>query len=273
MIPTRDRAPYLEVTLASVMPQAREVGAEVLVVDNGTDLATVAVAERHGARIVRLPVSGDNAARNVGIRAATGDPIVLIDDDVEAPEGWLRAMLDGIALAPDHDVFGGPIRPRLEGGGPRSCGREDPPISALDLGPADRDVPLVWSANMAIRRRGFELTGPFDESLLGRGEEEDWQRRYAQRGGRVRYLAGAGLDHRRTASDSTLRVLARGAYGHGRAARRYDVRKGTAPSLAAELRTLAGCLWHIVRRGCANGVSLAAHSAGRLREALAGWRP
>jgi GT2 family glycosyltransferase len=223
--------------------------------------------------LVRLPVAGANAARNVGIRAAAGDPIVLIDDDVEAPNGWLRAMLDGIAAAPDRDVFGGPIRPRLEGGGPRSCGREDPPISALDLGPADRDVPLVWSANMAIRRRGFELTGPFDESLLGRGEEEDWQRRYAQRGGRVRYLAKAGLDHRRTASDSTLRVLARGAYSHGRAARRYDVRKGTAPSLAAELRTLAGCVWHTVRRRCANGVSLAAHSAGRLREALAGWRP
>jgi glycosyltransferase involved in cell wall biosynthesis len=272
VIPTRDRAPYLEVTLASVMPQARAADAEVLVVDNGTDEAAAAVVQRHGARLVRLPVAGANAARNVGIRAATGDPIVLIDDDVEAPEGWLRAMLDGIAAAPDRDVFGGPIRPRLEGGGPRSCGREDPPISALDLGPVDHDVPLVWSANMAIRRRGFELTGPFDESLLGRGEEEDWQRRYAQRGGRVRYLATAGLDHRRTASDSTLRVLARGAYGHGRAARRYDVRKGTAPALAAELRTLTGCLWHIVRRRCANGVSLAAHSAGRLREALAAWR-
>lgn len=273
MIPTRDRAPYLEVTLASVMPQARAADAEVVVVDSGTDEATAAVVQRHGARLVRLPVAGANAARNVGIRAATGDPIVLIDDDVEAPDGWLRAMLDGIAAAPDRDVFGGPIRPRLDGGGPRSCGREDPPISALELGPADRDVPLVWSANMAIRRRGFELTGPFDESLLGRGEEEDWQRRYTQHGGRVRYLAKAGLDHRRTASDSTLRVLARGAYGHGRAARRYDVRKGTAPSLAAELRTLAGCVWHTVRRRCANGVSLAAHSAGRLREALAGWRP
>lgn len=273
MIPTRDRASYLDVTLASVMPQARAAEAEVVVVDNGTDPATVAVAKRHGARLVRLPVSGANAARNVGIRAATGDPIVLIDDDVEAPDGWLRAMLAGIASAPDHDVFGGPIRPRLEGGGPRSCGREDPPISALDLGPADRDVPLVWSANMAIRRRAFELTGPFDEALLGRGEEEDWQRRYAARGGRVRYLAAAGLDHRRTASDSTLRVLTRGAYGHGRAAHRYDVRKGTAPSLAAELRTLAGCLWHVLRRRCANGMPLAAHSAGRLREALVGWRP
>jgi glycosyltransferase involved in cell wall biosynthesis len=273
VIPTRNRPEYLDVTLTSVMPQARDAAAEVLVVDNSSEPTSGAIAERHGARVVRLPVSGANAARNAGIRAALGDPIVLIDDDIEAPAGWLQAMLDGIAAAPGHDVFGGPIRPRLEGGGPRACGREDPPISTLELGDSDHDVALVWSANMAIRRRALERVGLFDASIQGRGEEEDWQRRYAQRGGRVRYLADAGLDHRRTAADSTVRSLSRAAYGHGRSARRYDVRKGEAPSMLAEVRTLAGCLWHILRRRCANGVSLAAHSAGRLREALAGPRP
>ena len=91
--------------------------------------------------------------------------------------------------APDHDVFGGPIRARLEGGGPRACGREPAPITTLDLGPDDRDVAFVWSANMAVRRRALERIGPFDETIFVRGDEEDWQRRYAASGGRIRYLA------------------------------------------------------------------------------------
>lgn len=270
VIPTHDRPRYLEVTLASVTPQARELGVEVVVAANGTDPATAEVAARYGARLIRASAPGANAARNAGISSAYGDPIVLIDDDIEAPPGWLAAMLTGVAGTPDRDVFGGPIRARLEGGGPRACGREPAPITTLDRGPSDCDVELVWSANMAIRRRALELVGPFDESIVGRGEEEDWQRRYAARGGRVRYLAGAGLDHRRSRADASVHRLAGAAYRLGRSARRYDVRKGLAPSLAAELRTVAGCIWHIVRRGCLNGVVLAAHAAGRLREALGG---
>ncbi len=219
------------------------------------------------------PPGGANAARNAGIAAATAELIVLIDDDVRAPEGWLAALLAGADAAADIDVFGGPIHARLEGGGPRSCGREGPPITALDLGDADRDVEFVWSANMAIRRRAIDRIGHFDETLRGRGEEEDWERRYRAAGGVVRYLAAAGLEHRRTAEDATLATLSRAGYALGRTARRYDVRKGTAPSATAELRTLAGCLWHIVRRRCTNGVVLAAHSAGRVREMRAPRRP
>ncbi|HTE62908.1 MAG TPA: hypothetical protein VK631_21315, partial [Solirubrobacteraceae bacterium] len=54
--------------------------------------------------------------------------------------------------------------------------------------------------------------------------------------------------------------------------RRYDAAKGTAPSLAGELRTLAGCVWHTGRYRCGNGIVLTAQTAGRLREALAGGK-
>jgi GT2 family glycosyltransferase len=108
--------------------------------------------------------------------------------------------------------------------------------------------------------------------MSGRGDEEDWERRYAAAGGRIRYLAAAGLDHRRSARDSTLRRLCGAAYSHGRAGRRYDVRKHQAPAVSAELRTLAGCIWHIFRRRCVNGIVLTAQAAGRLREALGARR-
>ena len=269
VIPTRGRPGYLDVSLASITPQARSAEAEIIVVTDGEEPSSAAVAERHGVGLVALPrQSGANAARNAGAAAGSADLFVFIDDDIEAPPGWLEAILAGAAAAPYRDVFGGPIRALLEGGGPHACGREPAPITTLELGSEDRDVELVWSANMAVRRRALEAVGPFDEKLAGCGEEEDWLLRHAARGGRVRYLAAAGVAHRRTAADSTVRSLARSAYGRGRAARRYDVYKGTAPPPSREIRTLAGCVWHTVRRRCANGVVLGAQTAGRLREAL-----
>ncbi len=82
------------------------------------------------------------------------------------------------------------------------------------------------------------------------------------------YLAGAGLDHRRDADDSTLRALSRVAFERGRAARETDLRRGTAPGLARELRVLVGCGWHTLRRACPQGVVMGANSAGRVVETL-----
>lgn len=269
-MPTRDRPHYLEVTLASVVPQANRIGAEVIVINDGADQRTDAVAKRHDARLVSLAEPrGLNAARNAGIRAASCDVIVLIDDDIEAPQGWLDAMLAGIAAAPDREVFGGPIRARIEGG-LRMCDHEDPPISALDLGPEDRDTEAVWGANMAIRRSAFERLGPFDETITGlRGDEEEWERRYKSAGGIIRYIGGAGLDHRRDRTDSSIRSLSRSAYRLGRAARRWDRRKAIAPPLRRELRAAVACLLHAVRRRCENGAVAAAYNFGRVREAIA----
>lgn len=269
LIPTRGRPRYLDVALASIVPQARAVGAEIVVVTDGPDAASAAVTSAHRVRLLALPAArGANAARNAGVAVAAGELVVFVDDDVEAPAGWLGALLSGACANPEVGVFGGPIRARLEGGGPRACGRESAPITTLDLGADERDVEFVWSANMLVRASALQQVGRFDESLHGRGDEEDWLRRYGAAGGRVRYLPAAGLEHRRDRRDARLRPLSRSAYGLGRAARRWDVRKGSPPSLARELRVLAGCAWHTARRRCAIGVVLAAHAAGRVRETV-----
>lgn len=269
VVPTRRRPGYLDAALRSVVPQADASGSQVLVVIDGSDPATADVARRYGAEVMELSGrTGVSAGRNAGAAAARGELIVLIDDDVWAPPGWLEAFHQGAHRYPDADVFGGPIQAVLEGGGPRACGRESPPITSLELGTEDREVELVWGANMAIRRSAFELVGPFDETLSGCGDEEEWLGRYRASGGRIRYLAQAGLEHRRSVADARISALSRAAYRRGVAARRYDVHRGSAPPTSFELRTLAGCAWHIVRRRCGNGFVMAAHSAGRLREAL-----
>jgi GT2 family glycosyltransferase len=269
VIPTHRRASYLDVALHSIVPQAAAAGAAVLVVSDGPDLPTEAVTWRHRVRRLELPAgSGLNAARNAGAAAADGELVVFVDDDVEVSEGWLAALLEAAERQPEHEVFGGPIIPRLEGGA-RTCGQEPPPITALDYGPRDRDVDAVWGANMAIRPSAVRRIGPFDPDLRGRGDEEEWQIRLRQAGGRVRYVAGARLLHRRNRQDSQLSRMALDAYRLGRTARRFDLRKGSVPPLRRELRVLAGSIWHAGRNGCSNGILFAAHEAGRLRELVA----
>ncbi|MEA2193968.1 MAG: hypothetical protein QOG42_402, partial [Solirubrobacteraceae bacterium] len=204
IVPTRLRAGYLDVALASIAPQAAAAGAELIVVDDGPDAATRATADRHGARYVAHPASrGLNAARNSGIDAATADLLVFVDDDVEVRPGWLAALLAADAAAePAVGVLTGPIHARLEDHRLRSCGRELPPITTQDHGTRDRDVTSAWGANMTVRRAAIARAGRFDESRELYGDEQEWQGRLRAAGGRIRYVAAAALDHRRAGDDA-----------------------------------------------------------------------
>ena len=273
VVPTRNRSSYLAVTLASLAAQRLDAEYEVVVVDDGSSDDTAAVAARAGVATQRHErPRGPNAARNTGIAATSGPLIAMVDDDVRAPAGWLAALLAGAARHEWADALGGPIRASFEGPAPRACGREEPPITTLDLGPEDREADFVWSANMAVRRSAFERVGGFDEDVPIYGDEEEWLMRLHAAGGRVAYVAAAGLEHRRAGADARLRSLATAEYRRGRAARSSDRRKGVAPTLAHELRDLAGAGWHTVRRRCPQGLVMGAHSAGRLAETLGGRR-
>jgi hypothetical protein len=306
VVPTRERPEYLEVALASIAPQAAAAGVELLVVhDDPPSSATRALAERFGARYVsHARALGLNAARNTGISHSHGELVVFVDDDVEVRPGWLQALLRAAREHPRAQVFTGPIRPRLEGraGWTRhSCGREGSPITALDLGPEDTDrVRYAWGANLTVRRSALERVGPFDTALGLYGDEQEWQDRLlaadsggspsgrpedsppaANGEGLILYVGAAALDHRRAPADARLRSLARAARARGRASRRYDARRGRAggrapsvqaggraPSLLSELATLAGCAGHVARYRCPAGLTMVAHSLGRLEQGL-----
>jgi GT2 family glycosyltransferase len=272
VIPTRERQSYLEVALGSIRAEAVELGAEVVVVDDaGPDGSTRELAERLGARYETDPaVKGLNAARNIGVQRTSGALLVFVDDDIRAGEGWLAALLQAAREHPLQEVFAGRITAHLEGPAPRSCGRELPPITTLDLGARDQPTPFAWGSNMAIRRAALERVGPFDERLGGGGDEQEWQERAAQDASRLSalYVAGAWVEHRRAGKDARLGSLVRAAYARGAGARRFDEWRSAAPPPASELRTLLGCVGHVIRRNCPAALTTVAHSAGRLRQAL-----
>ena len=277
IVPTKNRPRYLRVALESLAAQDLDSGGyEVLVVDDGpsteTREVTREVARRTGAGIgyiEREGTPGLNSARNTGIAAAESPLIAFVDDDIEAPPHWLRELVEGRRRHPGYQAFGGPIRLRLEGSRLRMCGRESPPITTLDAGLRDREVELVWGANMAIARDALDLAGMFDAGVPYGFDEDMWERRLRAAGGRIMYVARAGLVHRRDRRDARLASLVRESYRRGVNLRAYSEHAGHAPSRLRELRVLAGCVFHIFRYRCGNGILLTAHSAGRLRRALA----
>jgi GT2 family glycosyltransferase len=272
VIPTRARLAYLEVALSSIAQQADAAGAEVLVIDDaGATSGARELVMRFGARYE--PHSGPlglNVARNTGVSCSSGELVIFVDDDIRASSGWLAALLTAAEENPDVEVFAGRIRPRLEGRRVRSCGREGPPITSLDLGAHDTDARYAWGANMAVRRRALERVGSFDVTLEHGGDEQEWQDRLRAQtpGARVRYVAGASVEHRRAGADARLRSLSRVAHARGRASRRFDARRREAPTLRRELLTLTRCVGHVLRRRCPEGLTMVAHSAGRVRECL-----
>jgi glycosyltransferase involved in cell wall biosynthesis len=86
IIPAYNAARFLPRCLNSVFAQTLKP-AEVIVVDDGSTDDTAAVAAALGARVISQANGGISAARNTGIRNASGDWLAFLDaDDLWAPE-------------------------------------------------------------------------------------------------------------------------------------------------------------------------------------------
>jgi glycosyltransferase involved in cell wall biosynthesis len=279
VVPTRNRASVLKLSLSSLVHQDYPKNMyEIVVVDNGSGEETCAVVEefsphfrRNGdplIRYVRCRMRGANSARNTGITEARGDPICLVDDDIEAPAGWLRSVVEGVRRNPGAGCYGGPIRLLLEGKTPPLCGGEPLGETELDLGDDELAVDLVFSANMAVTRHALEEVGLFDASIEIYGDEEEWERRLADSGGSIVYLPEAWLWHRRTHEDLLLLRLLLRRFRRGRHEVRSATVTGTPISIRADCQVIPRFLLHGLRRHCVWGLLASSARLGRVWEAL-----
>jgi glycosyltransferase involved in cell wall biosynthesis len=97
VIPTYNRAGLLARALRSALAESRP-GDEVIVVDDGSTDDTEGLVRVQGpmVRYVRTAHVGAGAARNAGVRAATGDLIAFLDSDDDWVPGklsWQRAVM------------------------------------------------------------------------------------------------------------------------------------------------------------------------------------
>ena len=115
VIPTRNRCATLATLLERVAPQAEAAAAEVVVVDNGSTDGTPETLRQLEAegklRIVFEPIPGATRARNAGARAARGEVVAFVDDDVLVDRLWLRSLVLGFQAAPGVACVTGMILP------------------------------------------------------------------------------------------------------------------------------------------------------------------
>jgi glycosyltransferase involved in cell wall biosynthesis len=159
VVPARDAAATLGRTLSCLAGQSGDY--EVVVVDDGSTDDTAQLAARAGARVISASGVGSGAARNLGVKAASGDLIAFTDADCFPEPGWLAA---GITRLSEVDLVAGSVRP-------------DPEAA---LGPFDRTVwveretGLYETANLFIRRSLFEEIGGFEPWLSDSGPKRGW---------------------------------------------------------------------------------------------------
>lgn len=78
---------------------------EILVIDGGSTDETVAIVKQYGAIVLRNPSRDAESGKSIGIQAARGDIIALVDADNElVEENWLRKMVQ--PLLDDKTIFG-----------------------------------------------------------------------------------------------------------------------------------------------------------------------
>ena len=101
VVPAYDVAAYLPACLDSVLAQSDSLGRtglEVVVVDDGSPDESGEIAETYAAgdprvRVVHTDNRGLGAARNEGLRHATGDLLAFADSDDVVPPGAYACLL------------------------------------------------------------------------------------------------------------------------------------------------------------------------------------
>src|SRR6266850_1508708 len=174
VISTYNRCTLLAKALQALLCQT--VGAiryEIVVVDNNSSdqtrdlLQTLMAKNPEKLRYIFEPQQGLSYGRNTGIAGARAPIIAFTDDDVCVASDWIAQIKAGFDADPTVDFLGGKVLPQWEADPPAWLTRAHwAPLALVDYGDqpfyVDADRPLsLLSANLAVRRKLFELRGLF----------------------------------------------------------------------------------------------------------------
>jgi len=273
-----NRRDLLRACLASLEKQTL-TGFSVILVDNGsTDgsaemaEAEFALSERFRLQMIRNRENrGFCAANNQGIRASNSEYVALLNNDAEADDGWLEALVrifargDDIGMAASKIlVWEDPARIDKAGhliyldGQNRGRGSGE-----LDQGQYKSLEETLWPDGCAAmyRRRMLKEIGGFDEDLFAYADDAELGLRARIAGWRCLYVAEAVVRHHRGA---TL-----GAFS----SRRLELIERNRVLLAAKLFPWSLLWLNGVFYGArlAAGIWAAAANQGEMRH-LPGWK-
>lgn len=187
VVPTRDRPADVARLLDALDSQAAD---EVIVVaDGGSQGAALSavLADRPHVVLLRLDGIGPAAARNAGVRAASGEIVLFIDDDCRPEPGWAATLAAAVERG-DGDVVGGRTEPPGDAG---ACVLASERIVAYV-----QDKSGLLTTNNVACRRELAVAHPFDERFrAAAGEDREWCFRLRRSGFRLTREPNAVLTH------------------------------------------------------------------------------
>jgi glycosyltransferase involved in cell wall biosynthesis len=182
IVPTRDRPDTLRQALASIRAlEAEDLTFEIIVGDNGADPETKKVASDFGAIHIPVNEKGAAAARNAGLKAATGEFLAFLDDDDVWLPSHVRQHLEIFDRNPDIEAVlaqviavDNDLRELDEPWPVRAPTEPNALVKAMLSG----YYPQIGAT--MVRASVRDAIGPMDLSLLG-DQDWDWQLRLARR--------------------------------------------------------------------------------------------
>ena len=175
VIPSHNRAQLVMRALDSVRSQTYPAD-EILVVDDGSEDDTLKRIrlEQQDVHVLEQPHSGVSAARNLGIREATGDWIAFLDSDDEWMPQKLEKQLAALAKTPNLAFC------HTDEIWIRNGRRVNPMKKHRKYGGNifEQCLPLcvISPSSTILHRRLFEEVGLFDESLPACEDYDLWLR-------------------------------------------------------------------------------------------------
>jgi N-acetylglucosaminyl-diphospho-decaprenol L-rhamnosyltransferase len=272
-IPNFNGVELLAQLLASLERQT--VDLDVVVVDNGSTDDSVAMARSRFPWVNLIPLSrnyGFGGALNLAIAEFPGDPIILLNNDVQCEPDFVAEMLR--AAQSGAEMVSGLLTMHGSPGVIDSAGivADRRTLMAFDylhgepLGSAPgMPPPLAPTGGAALyTRSAFEGVGGFDEKIHAYYEDLDLGLRLRASGMDCALAAGATGSHRYSATLGARNGQKYALTGWSRAylLRRYGVMRSPAAATRTVLGETAICAGQIVLDGTARG------ALGRLR----GWR-
>jgi glycosyltransferase involved in cell wall biosynthesis len=195
VVSTYNRADRLPLALDALLAQVGDVAYEIIVIDNNSTDTTRQVVENIAARAggrVRYafePRQGLSHGRNTGISLARAPIIAFSDDDVRVAPDGVQQLTRIFDEHPGIDYVGGRVLPYWMEPPPRWLTKAHwAPLALQDYGPqpivVGRELAMcLVGANLAFRRRVFDLVGLFNPALgrikdgIGSSEDHDMQLR------------------------------------------------------------------------------------------------
>lgn len=218
VIPTRDRLDLLRVAVGSVLAKTTYTPFEIIIVDNGSvEKSTIdyfAALQDSRVRVLRddRPFNF-SALNNAAVRAAAGDYICMMNNDIEilTPD-WLEEMMS-FAVQPDVGCVGARLwypDGTLQHGGVLLgfhgvAGHMHKFLPRGRAGYANRSalqqsLSAVTAAALLVKRSIYEAVGGLDESLAVAFNDVDFCLKVRDAGYRNIYTPFAEMNHYESAS-------------------------------------------------------------------------